>query len=127
MPDTKREHRGIRHHAGEVDNMVVGEFTILTLGGTEVGIIRLQNGEVRAVRNFCPHKGAPVCRGTVGGTWLPSEPGELVFGRKGGVLLCPWHGFEFDLDDGRELFWEKPMKLRMYPVEVQDGNIYVWV
>ena len=66
------------------------------------------------MRNHCPHKGAPVCKGILGGTWLPCGPGEMVYGRDGEVLVCPWHGFEFDLLSGEEMFQEKPLKLLMY-------------
>lgn len=69
-----------------------------------------------------PH-GAPVCRGIVGGTWPPSAPGALQFEREGRVLVCPWHGLEFDLESGRKLFQGQPMKLRVFPVEARDGMV----
>jgi nitrite reductase/ring-hydroxylating ferredoxin subunit len=102
-------------------------FTILKAGETEIGIIRLRDGEWRAVRNWCPHKGAPICRGIVGGTWPPSAPGELAYERDGEVLVCPWHGFEYDLHTGREMFQPVPTRLRLYPVSIRDGQVYVTV
>jgi nitrite reductase/ring-hydroxylating ferredoxin subunit len=96
-------------------------------GGEQIGVVQLQNGELRAVRNWCPHKGAPICRGIVGGTWPPSGPGELAYGREGEVLVCPWHGFEYDLKTGKEMFETGVTRLRMYPVSVQDGQVYVTI
>lgn len=110
---------------GAAADFAVGQFKIIDIDGREVGITRLQTGELKAVRNHCPHKGAPICKGIIGGTWLPCEPGEMNFARDGEVLVCPWHGFEFDLISGVELFQEKPLKLLMYPVAEQDGRVVV--
>lgn len=110
---------------GKAEDFPVGQFKIVDVEGREIGIARLKNGEVRAVRNHCPHKGAPVCKGPIGGTQLPSGVGELVYGRDGEILACPWHGYEFDLLTGVEIYKENPTKLLMYPAIVQDGNIVV--
>ena len=85
------------------------------------------DGEFRAVRNACPHKGAPICRGIIGGTWPPSEPGELSYDRDGEVLVCPWHGYEYDLRTGTEMFQKTPTRLRLFPVTVRDGEVFVTV
>lgn len=112
---------------GVVGEFPVGTFVIRTIGGQEVGIVRLESGEMRAVRNWCPHKGAPICRGIVGGTWPPGEPGTLEFARDGEVLVCPWHGYEYDLRTGRELYHDVPTRLRLYTIEESDGQVFVIV
>ncbi|MDB5922793.1 MAG: Rieske (2Fe-2S) iron-sulfur domain protein [Betaproteobacteria bacterium] len=112
---------------GKAADFAVGQFKIVEIDGREIGITRLKSGELRAVRNHCPHKGAPVCKGIVGGTWLPCGPGEMVYGRDGEVLVCPWHGFEFDLLTGSELFQDKPLKLLMYAATERDGEVVVSV
>ncbi|MGZ5091453.1 MAG: Rieske (2Fe-2S) protein [Burkholderiales bacterium] len=112
---------------GKAADFAVGQFKIVEIDGREIGITRLKSGELRAVRNHCPHKGAPVCKGIVGGTWLPCGPGEMVYGRDGEVLVCPWHGFEFDLLTGAELFQDKPLKLLMYTATERDGEVLVSV
>ena len=90
-------------------------------------MIRLADGAIHAIRNHCPHKGAPVCRGIVGGTWPPSEPGELAYTQAGEVLVCPWHGYEYDIRTGRELFREMPTTLRKFPVAVENGRVLVTI
>jgi nitrite reductase (NADH) small subunit len=111
---------------GNIADFPIGKFKIIDIDGREIGIAQLKNGEFRAVRNVCPHKGAPVCKGPIGGTQLPSGVGELVYGRDGEILACPWHGFEFDLLSGDELIRSgKPTKLLMYPVAVDNGNVVV--
>lgn len=113
--------------AGPNERFKEGEFVIINAGKHSVGIIRLRGGELKAVRNRCPHKSAPICRGIVGGTWPPSQPGELRFDRDGEVLVCPWHGFEYDLQDGREMYRDMPTRLRFFAVAVRDGTVYVTV
>lgn len=113
------------HKAGKLDEFPVGKFRIVNLGGTEVGIIRLKNGEIHAVRNMCPHKTAPVCRGFLGGTWPPSDPGRLEFERDGEILVCPRHGWEFDIRSGSELYQDVPARLRKYEVAVSGDEVLV--
>ena len=100
----------------ERDGCVVGR-----VGGREVGVVRV-NGELRGVRNRCPHHGGPLCLGKV----VPrarGEPGRYAVG-EGQVLRCPWHGWEFDPDTGACLD-EPSMRVAVYPAEVADGRVRV--
>lgn len=117
-----------RIDAGPENDIVAGRFTMVTAGTRRIGVTRLQNGEIRAIRDRCPHKAAAICAGIQGGTWPPSaNVGELTYAREGEIIVCPWHGFEYDLDTGAELFWPEGPGLRMYPVEIADGHVYVVV
>jgi nitrite reductase (NADH) small subunit len=112
--------------AGAESEFPVGKMIVVEIERREIGVIRLRNGELRAILNRCPHKGAPVCKGLFGGTWLPTtQPGQLEYGRDGEVLVCPWHGFEFDLLTGAELYWTPPSQLRTFPVVVRDGDVLI--
>ena len=104
----------------------VGSFTLVDILGAEVGVIRTESGELRAVSNVCPHRLAPICMGQVGGTMLPSEHGTLRYGMEGAVLRCPWHGWEFNIETGSGLFGVTSSRLRTYEVRVEDGQTYVW-
>ena len=119
----KRETKQVE--VGKADDFPVGKFKIVTIEGREIGIARLANGEFRAVRNHCPHKGAPVCKGFISGTALPSAPGELVYGHDGEVLVCPWHGYEFDLNTGIQMYQGDASKLLMYPAQLQGDSVMV--
>ncbi len=116
-----------RIRVGRVEDFPIGRFRIVTADEVEIGVVRLANGAVHAVRNRCPHKGAPICKGILGGTWPPSPVGELAFERDGEVLTCPWHGYEYDLDTGLELYQERPTRLRKYEVAVENGAVFVTV
>ncbi len=117
---TRREIR-----IGVIEDLPVGVFRLVQVGREEIGVVRLANGEIHALRNRCPHRGAPICRGIVGGTWPPSAPGELVYEREGEVLVCPWHGWEYDIRTGEELYQARPTRVRKFPVEVRAGAVFV--
>jgi 3-phenylpropionate/trans-cinnamate dioxygenase ferredoxin subunit len=42
-----------------------------------------------------------------------------VYERGGEILRCPWHGWEFDLRDGRSVVDPERTRVRSYPVEVE--------
>ncbi len=42
--------------------------------------------------------------------------------RDGEIVTCPWHGMEFDITTGRCLANPK-VRLRSYPVTVEDGQV----
>lgn len=107
------------------DELPPGERCLTVLDGVEVGVFNV-GGRFVAYRNVCPHQGAPVCLGRVGGTTLPSMPGEYVYGRHGTVLHCPWHGWQFDLESGEALFGHR---VRLAPVAtaVEAGTIVLYL
>jgi len=107
----------------QASEIAPGERRIVTIKERSVGIFNV-NGEFIAVLNICPHELAPVCKGRVGGTTLPSAPGEYTWGREGEIVACPWHGWEFDLLTGTMLA-DSRIRLRRYPVEVRNGTVYV--
>ena len=105
-------------------DLPVGGRRIIEAAGKSIGVFNTGK-QIVAALNICPHELAPVCLGKVGGTTLPSQPGEFIWGRENEILRCPWHGWEFDLLTGACLTDRR--KLRMYPVAVRDGKVYVEV
>ena len=99
-----------RHIVGPVSELPPGERKIIQAGNRTIGVFNVA-GEFYAVRNTCPHQGAPLCKGHVTGTTLPSQPGEYIWAREGEILRCPWHGWEFDITNGKSIF--NPHKLRV--------------
>lgn len=100
-----------------------GERRLVEVKGHSIGIFNV-NGTFVAALNVCPHELAPVCRGRLGGTTLPSPPGEYRWGREGEILACPWHGWEYDLLTGRALT-DPRVRLRLYPVSVEEDTIFI--
>jgi nitrite reductase (NADH) small subunit len=107
-----------------VQDIPEGGVKIVKVGTTEIGIFNV-GGEIHAFNNVCIHEGGPVCLGTIGGTNLPSDAHEYIFGLEGRVLRCPWHHWEFDLRTGRCL-WGGKVGLAPYKVEVVDDKITVY-
>jgi nitrite reductase (NADH) small subunit len=113
------------HGVCPLDELAPGRPHIATVAGRSIGVVRTDRGEVFAVRNACPHQGAELCRGGLGGTMLPSEAKQYVPGMDGYVLRCPWHGWEFDIRTGGSLFDPDGVRVRSYPVRVEDGLVSV--
>ena len=82
--------------------------------------------EFFALRDACPHQGARLSGGRVGGTALNCAPGEPIpHGRAGEILTCPWHGWEFDLCSGRSLTNPRGVRVRAYPAWVEADRVLV--
>lgn len=103
------------------DELPPGSRRSVDVGGRAVCVANA-GGRLYAIRDVCPHQGASLCAGTVGGTFVPSRPHEYVLGLEGRVIRCPWHGLEFDLETGVSLADPK-VRVRVYPVSVEDGAI----
>ena len=114
----------MKRNLGKIEDFADHKITIREVDGTSVGIFR--DGEkFSAMLNICPHRSAPVCQGLMGGTMLPSGPGEFVYGMDGLVLRCPWHGWEFDVRNGESVGPVDKRNLTMLAIEVEAGDVYV--
>lgn len=105
------------HPIAKVGEIPPGGRKLVTVGKVQFGVFNV-GGEFFAYRNICPHAGAPVCVGKISGTTLPSAVYEYDYGREGGILRCPWHGWEFDLRTGEHLV-DPETKLKRIAVEIQ--------
>ncbi len=100
-----------------------GTIKVLAFGEREVGVYNVR-GEYFAIRNFCPHRGAPICKGPLTGTMVPTDPGAaLAWGLEGHVVQCPWHRWEFDLRSGQALFGIDKRRLVIYAVRPEQGRL----
>jgi nitrite reductase/ring-hydroxylating ferredoxin subunit len=98
------------------------------VGEVEVGVI-LHAGRLHAFENRCLHQGGPVCEGTVIGKVeaVLSDDKEMLGERFSSTeihLVCPWHGYEYDLETG-ECATDRRLRLRRYEVIERDGEVYV--
>ncbi len=109
------------HVVGRVSEIPPGTRRVVELEGRSIGVFNV-NGTYYALRNRCPHQGAPLCLGSVQGTAAESRPGEYVWEREGEILRCPWHGWEFDITTGRSIFNPHKIRVRRYRVDVDTGE-----
>jgi nitrite reductase/ring-hydroxylating ferredoxin subunit len=91
--------------------------------GTEVALFNV-DGELYALANACPHHGGPLCFGRITGARVADAPYEHRWERESRIVVCPWHGWEFDLETGRSLF-DESVGVRIFDVHVEDGAVRV--
>jgi 3-phenylpropionate/trans-cinnamate dioxygenase ferredoxin subunit len=107
------------HVVAAADELPPGSRRIIEVEGRSIGVFNV-DGRFYALRNACPHQGAPLCLGSIGGTMVESQPGEYRWEREGEILRCPWHGWEFDLTDGKSVFNPHRTRVRSYRVSVRS-------
>ncbi|QHW34866.1 Rieske (2Fe-2S) protein [Paenibacillus rhizovicinus] len=111
-----------RHVVGKVAEIPAGTRRMVVVEGRPIGVFNV-NGTYYALKNSCPHQGAPLCLGTVTGMTLPSAPGEYNYGREGEIVRCPWHGWEFDIATGKSIFDPHKCLVKTYDVTVEAGEV----
>lgn len=118
-----------KHAVCYVDELRPGDRRIVEVSGRSIGVFNV-DGRFYAVRNRCPHKGAPLCKGMVKGLVVADKPYEYEITRDGEILKCPWHGWEFDLTNGRSVFNPHKLRVKSYDVsvepEAQERPVYVF-
>ena len=55
-----------RHVVAQAEQLPPGSSLIVELGGRSIGVFN-HEGSLHALRNSCPHHGAPLCRGVITG------------------------------------------------------------
>jgi nitrite reductase/ring-hydroxylating ferredoxin subunit len=112
---------------GKITEIDEEDYRILDLGEVEIGIFR-RGDKVVAYENRCPHYGGPVCQGKifprVEEELLPDKTSKGLRFTADKHVVCPWHGYEFNLDTGRHP-GDPRIRLRAFNVSVRDNNIYV--
>ena len=68
-------------------------------------------GKFYAIDDACPHQGASLSEGEVHGC----------------VVVCPWHGWEFDVTNGKLLTPPGVLNAETYPVVVEGDAVLVEV
>ena len=77
-------------------------------GEVDVLLVR-QHGRVCALVHACSHLGGPLSEGTL----------------KDGSVVCPWHGSEFALEDGRVMTGPATQNQPCLVVREHEGKIEV--
>lgn len=102
-----------------------GEKRIVQLEKFSVGVFNIE-GKFYAIKNACPHYGAPLCQGHIQTTHRPGEVGEFEPALEGRVIRCPWHGWEFDVVSGKGLY-DRNGRVATYAVEMDENGDLVIV
>ncbi|MBM3531145.1 MAG: Rieske (2Fe-2S) protein [Alphaproteobacteria bacterium] len=104
-----------------------GDRRIVTAGQREIGVI-YKGGHYYAYSNTCLHQGGPACEGLLinnvvevlnpDRTYVHHAFGDKVH------FVCPWHGWEYDLETG-ECVGDRKQKLRRFEVVKRGDDVYV--
>jgi len=115
---------------GPSSEVAEGGRLIVDVPGLTIGIFRFQ-GKLFAYQNRCAHEGGPVCQGKIVPrvTEVIDEGGAsrgFAFDENRLHIVCPWHGYEYDIQTGAHP--GKPSaKLVRVAVEENPSGIYVTV
>ena len=111
-----------RHVIAPAANLPPGERLVAEVAGRKVVIFNL-DGEYFGLFNRCPHQGGDLCLGrTTGLVEAGTEPGQYSYSRRGEILRCPWHGWEFDIRTGKSRAEPGRIRAKTYDVEIRSGT-----
>jgi nitrite reductase (NADH) small subunit len=113
---------------GRSEEIAEGSVVLVEVDGVEVGVVRA-GGVLAAFENRCPHQGGPVCYGEVLGQQeaVIDEQRRIVgerFSDQRFNLICPWHGWSYDVATGENIC-DRRFRLRRWPVVTEDGAVYL--
>ena len=86
-----------------------GQLKLVNAGDQELMIFKI-DGKIGAASNTCTHQGGPL------------EDGYLERWK----LTCPWHGYSFDLRDGKSDMGTVE-DIQVYEVKLDSGKVFVSV
>ncbi len=86
-----------------------GTGAVVQADGRAIALFNV-DGSFYAIDNTCLHRGGPVGEGDLEGL----------------VVTCPWHGFQYDVITGRNVF-DPDVGLESFPVRVENGDILVGI
>jgi nitrite reductase (NADH) small subunit/3-phenylpropionate/trans-cinnamate dioxygenase ferredoxin subunit len=96
------------HRVARLGDLEDGHPVLVECEGKRVAVARAGDS-VYACDDTCTHQGGPLSGGKV----------------VGGRLVCPWHGWTFDVRTGICLFPRRGAPVTVYPVRVDAGDVYV--
>lgn len=108
----------VQHVVGRVVDIPPGQRKIVEVEGRSIGVFNVR-GTFYALRNSCPHQGAPICRGRLIGLVTSPAPNTYEHSREGEIVCCPWHGWEFDVTNGRSVYNPHKVRVRSYEVTIE--------
>ena len=90
-----------------VQEIAEGTAKLVRMGGEEMAVFK-SNGRLFGIQNICPHEGGQLCNG-----WID-----------GGQVVCPLHGYKFDLETGA-CSTDPKLKVKVFRLVVQGEQVAV--
>jgi 3-phenylpropionate/trans-cinnamate dioxygenase ferredoxin component len=95
--------------AVSVDDLGEDDVVPFTVDGRDFAIYKTEDGEIFASDGHCTHERTLLCDGLV----------------MDGTIECPKHNGRFSLVDGMALGAPVLIDLKMFPVKVENGTVYI--
>jgi nitrite reductase/ring-hydroxylating ferredoxin subunit len=113
---------------GTVSTFPASGRKVIEVDGVSVGVF-CRNGTFTAFENVCPHMGGPVCQGKIMQRVEERVADDktslgFAFSKAQTNLVCPWHGYEFDIVTGQHQ-GNPRLRLRAVAIAVIDGDLVV--
>src|SRR4051812_29240347 len=108
----------MRFVVGKSDEIPPGSRKIVRVAGRSIGVFNV-DGQYYAIRNRCPHQGAPLCEGKLWGALKSDVPGSFEYNSTKDILACIQHGWEFSVRTGQSWCDPKRLRVRAYQVDVE--------
>jgi nitrite reductase/ring-hydroxylating ferredoxin subunit len=84
------------------------EPRLMVVHEKRICIVR-QGESITAVSNSCTHNGESLSKG------------KLNFVNE---IVCPWHGYQFNLRTGRE-YQQRSADLETFPIKIEANGVYI--
>ena len=108
----------------KTDDILPGEKKIFQVKRTSIVVVR-KNDQYYALRNGCPHQGAELGKGSLGGAAVPSDIKVYCYEKQGEVIYCPWHHWAFDVESGCSVY-DRDTKVKTYDVKVEGDDLVLY-
>src|SRR5216684_8935255 len=92
----------------DAGTIAVGQGTLVESGGVALAVFNGGGGRFYACGAICPHEDGPLAEG-----WI-----------EGDAVVCPWHGFDFDLATGQCRVAED-LSIGVFATRVVNGMVEV--
>lgn len=115
-------------HVGRVADFSDGRRVMIQVGGRDVFVLE-REGRFYAFENRCRHMGGPVGEGMLIGKVeaILDEEKRLVrerFSTDEIHIVCPWHGWEYDIETG-VCAADPRIRIRRYEAVRRGEDVYV--
>ena len=114
---------------GKTSEMQDGERRIVMVGDREVGVF-CKGKKLYAYQNLCVHAGGPACEGLLINRVVDIIDEDRTYQGQSFSnethFVCPWHGYEYDLETGA-CVGAPHLRLARYQVVNRGDSIYVIV
>ncbi len=110
-----------RYVVARSDEIQAGQRKLVTVRGKPIVIFNV-NGDYLAILDRCPHQGGSLCKGKLVGLVESDGPGRYRYSRKGEIIRCPWHGWEFDLRTGKSYCDPARTWVKSYSASIETGS-----